>query len=794
MQITVHTADCCGNPQNIYYPFSKTVSNEKDFAALIAKDHMFSAMRGGQRSIANFLETSVLGTDEDNEHSDNPADWICPEDIPAIFQDVACVVYTSRNHMKQKGTKSARPRMHVAFPVPTITSPEDYSALMNRLQSYFPYVDGNAKDPARFFYANPEAEVHFYEGSRNLVDFLDEQEQLEAQEFADWDAEHPSAPWEQPIPEGSRNSTLHGIALRLLKRLGDTEEAHTGFQAAADRCSPPLPEGELSTIWASALKYYSKVISRQPGYIPPAQYGAPAETQWETPIPLSLPAPPEFPVEAFPEVLRDISCAVSECIQAPLALICCSVLALMAVCLQGKYKVRAKPGWTEPLNLFMDVTLGPSERKSAVLNRLEAPIIEFEKKFNLDHANAIEASASKRSVLEKRKRFLEDQLAKGKGSLAELDEVIKQSNELRVVKPLRLFSDNITMEKLCSVMSANDGRAAIMSTEPGILDIMDGAYSDTVNIDVMLKAYSGDPIRVERIGRAEERVDNPTLTVLLMSQPSALDSLMSNRKFKARGLTSRILYGMPLPMAGRRRYQTQDVPPKVDQAYKKLIQNLLTDEYPSEPTRVPVIVLSAGASAMHREFYEEMEHLQGTEFQNYPALQEWAGKLPGNVLRIAGLLSRVKADFHYPSIENPFDDFLFEEDDRDVFCRNSTSLEVDAETMASAVAIGRYFLECARPAFSIMGADQLSSDCRYVLSAICGRNLIEFSSREILRACRRFRTKDEILPVLQHLVDYGYLAPKDVVYTGKGRPQADVWLVNPLLFRESARADDLPAA
>ena len=247
-------------------------------------------------------------------------------------------------------------------------------------------------------------------------------------------------------------------------------------------------------------------------------------------------------------------------------------------------------------------------------------------------------------------------------------------------------------------------------------------------------------------------------------------------------------------MAGRRRYQTQDVPPKVDQAYKKLIQNLLTDEYPSEPTRVPVIVLSAGASAMHREFYEEMEHLQGTEFQNYPALQEWAGKLPGNVLRIAGLLSRVKADFHYPSIENPFDDFLFEEDDWDVFCRNSTSLEVDAETMASAVAIGRYFLECARPAFSIMGADQLSSDCRYVLSAICGRNLIEFSSREILRACRRFRTKDEILPVLQHLVDYGYLAPKDVVYTGKGRPQADVWLVNPLLFRESARADDLPAA
>ena len=50
MQITVHYALCCGDPKNTIYPYSRNASTEEEFAALVAKDHMFSAMRGGCRT------------------------------------------------------------------------------------------------------------------------------------------------------------------------------------------------------------------------------------------------------------------------------------------------------------------------------------------------------------------------------------------------------------------------------------------------------------------------------------------------------------------------------------------------------------------------------------------------------------------------------------------------------------------------------------------------------------------------------------------------------------------------
>lgn len=51
--------------------------------------------------------------DVDNDHSDNPEDWITLEDVKRAFPNVAFFVHYSRNHMKDKGEgdkfKSTRP-------------------------------------------------------------------------------------------------------------------------------------------------------------------------------------------------------------------------------------------------------------------------------------------------------------------------------------------------------------------------------------------------------------------------------------------------------------------------------------------------------------------------------------------------------------------------------------------------------------------------------------------------------------------------------------------------------------
>jgi hypothetical protein len=175
--------------------------------------------------------------------------------------------------------------------------------------------------------------------------------------------------------------------------------------------------------------------------------------------------------------------------------------------------------------------------------------------------------------------------------------------------------DDVTTEKLTQVLSDNDGRAAIISTEGGIFDTLAGIYTKNVNIDVMLKGYSGDPIKVDRIGRCSESVMDPALTILLMAQPSVLSGLMKNDTFRGRGLTARFLYCIPTSYVGSRKYRSAPVPKEVRLAYETQIRNMLEDEYPKEPE---IITLSPEADEMIEAFAEELEPKLKDEYAAVP--------------------------------------------------------------------------------------------------------------------------------------------------------------------------------
>lgn len=66
--------------------------------------------------------------------------------------------------------------------------------------------------------------------------------------------------------------------------------------------------------------------------------------------------------------------------------------------------------------------------------------------------------------------------------------------------------------------------------------------SNVVSIDTVLKAYTGDPIRVDRKGREAESIDSPALTMLLSAQESVLEGMLTNDAFRGRGLLGRFLY------------------------------------------------------------------------------------------------------------------------------------------------------------------------------------------------------------------------------------------------------------
>ena len=76
------------------------------------------------------------------------------------------------------------------------------------------------------------------------------------------------------IIAGTRNKTMSKFAGRVIIRYGNTDKAHQIFMDEAAKCEPPLDDEELATIWASAVRWYEKKISKQDGYVPPDQYNA----------------------------------------------------------------------------------------------------------------------------------------------------------------------------------------------------------------------------------------------------------------------------------------------------------------------------------------------------------------------------------------------------------------------------------------------------------------------------------------------------------------------------------------
>ena len=484
-----------------------------------------------------------------------------------------------------------------------------------------------------------------------------------------------------------------------------------------------------------------------------------AESAWEKPIPFDECTLPEFPVDALPKVIADYVVALAESTQTPVDMAASSALPVISVCIQGKYKVRAKADWYEPVNTFVLNIMEPSERKSAVENAMVRPINKYESEINTQNAAEIESSKMRGRILERRQKALEDQAAKGKDVKAELDSIVQEITAHREKKPLRLYVDDVTTEKLTQVLSDNDGRAAILSTEGGIFDTLAGIYTRNVNIDVILKGYSGDCIKVDRIGRCSESVMDPALTILLMAQPSVLSGLMKNDTFRGRGLTARFLYCIPTSYVGSRKYRSTPVPDEVSRAYETQIRNMLEDEYSKEPE---IITLSPESDRMIETFAGELEPKLKEEYSD---ISDWAGKLIGNTHRIAGLLCRASVFRSHDFLDVP------------------EPLVIDAATMANAISIARYFISHAKAAFSLMGADNTIKQSKYVLNAIKNSGLAEFNKRDIMRLCRSFKKADDLQPVLDHLVDYGYIAIKESgIYSGKGRPPAQSYIVNPCIY------------
>ena len=266
MRLILQMANVVCDAKNCLYPTRVEINDATELREAIKFDHVCAEYKGNYRSINNFMKSNVVVMDCDNDHSENPDDWITPEAIDEMMPDVSYAISFSRNHLKVKDGKTARPKFHVYFEIEVTEDAKYYADLKAGIKKAYPFFDGNALDAARFIFGSDAGDCIWHEGWQTIDELVEADSSIE---------EEAEAPVHSgPILEGSRNNTMSRFASRVLKKYGVTDKAREAFEIHAQRCDPPLEEEELNTIWNSAVKFYKKTIVTQEGYVAPDQYNA----------------------------------------------------------------------------------------------------------------------------------------------------------------------------------------------------------------------------------------------------------------------------------------------------------------------------------------------------------------------------------------------------------------------------------------------------------------------------------------------------------------------------------------
>ena len=454
-----------------------------------------------------------------------------------------------------------------------------------------------------------------------------------------------------------------------------------------------------------------------------------------------------FPIEALPPILQEYTRAISESLQVSEDMVAVSILGVVSLCIAGKFYIQPKTDWVEPLNLYVLITARPSERKTPVLKEVSASVYEYVKEENERRKPLYNKYQTQKKILESKINNLTVKAAKAskneKNSVSMFDifEAQQELADLEEITMLKLLVDDITSEAMVKVMKENNERVAIVSAEGGVFGMLAGRYSTQPNIDIFLKGYSGEPYCSDRIGRIGETLDHPVLTLLLMVQPKVLQDALKNPEFRERGFMARFLYSLPHSKVGNRMYDSKPIPNEVKTSYNQLIKELLAINSMNgwEPDN-SILYLNEEAYQLSKDFFEEIER-KITE--DYEEIEDWVGKLLGQVMRIAGILHVSK------------------------YRLGAATVLLDGQTMKDAIQIGRYFLAHAMAAFASADITETQSekDAKYLIKKIDSfydgqnrQNPQNLKIRDLHRICAgHFKTKEDMQPGLDELIKRGFI-------------------------------------
>lgn len=499
------------------------------------------------------------------------------------------------------------------------------------------------------------------------------------------------------------------------------------------------------------------------------------EEGWPAPIPLGPPAPKALPVDALPPWIANYVKSVAQATQTPPDMAILHALSVLSTAVANKILVRVRGGYMERAHIWTCTILGPANRKSAVVELLSAPIHTYETELAKNTATDRRRAAEEREILE---RALERARKGAAGAVSaenygdarnSVHEIADQLAALTVPAVPRLLASDVTSERLPQLMAENGGRMSMLEPEGDIFRIMAGRYTGGVNFDHYKRAWTGEPIRDDRVGREGTHVPNPALTMGLAMQPSVLETLQHARSFRGEGLLARFLFAVPRSPIGARRTGL-DVPPLDEEAQRRFGQGLRT-LLELEPADVDeegwwkphVMELSPEALQVWSGWDAEVESWLGPG-GDLSGIPDWGGKLVGNTIRIAAILHAATAvECGTSPIEGP----------------------VSGETMEAAISLGRALVSHAVAVFGALDMTPEIRLARYVLDRILSApDHANLTKRELWHRCKgkkEIQRADDLDQPLELLKEHHHLRVEGQGSTG-GRPPSPAIVLNPAVL------------
>jgi Protein of unknown function (DUF3987) len=481
---------------------------------------------------------------------------------------------------------------------------------------------------------------------------------------------------------------------------------------------------------------------------------------WQPPISLGVLEIRPFPKEVFPLEIEMFVTELSRSTETPLDLAGVTVLSALATSAHDKYIIQIKTDYSEPVNLWTAVTLPPGCRKSAVLSAIMKPIIDFESTKEMEIKPMIDAAISKNKSLEARIKELRNEAAKDKTNKFESlqNQIHKLEQQIEEIPKIpQLWTADVTPENLATLMALNDECMAILSDEAGIFDTIGGRYSSGIpNLDLFLKSHSGTPARINRVGRPPDLLQRPILTMGLTPQPDILKGIGSYGTFRGRGLLGRFLYSLPRSNLGTRNLDAAPMPIEVKKSYHEVIKGILS--HPFEKKNLHILRFANEAYERWR-LHSLLIELQMEEGKSLALLTDWAGKLPGQIARIAALIHIARYAKEHP-----------------------WTIVISLETVKAAISIGDYFISHAIATFELVGADKSLEGAKSILNWIEKNRLIVFTFRDCHYENKsRFKKAKDLEPCIEILVGNYFI--REVESERKAHRPSRVFEVNPFLYQ-----------